>query len=253
MNSLLMDFRFGLRMLVKNPLFTVMAILTLALGIGANTAIFSVVDAVLLRPLPYPEAERLVFLWSTMKSQGVTTSGSSIPDYQTWRDQNHVFDGLAGFYNGNFSISADGNAPELVQGAYVTTNFFQVLRVSPSLGHLFTSQAEQFGQHRVVLISYGLWQRRFAARSDIVGRDIRMAAESYRVAGVMPQGLPFSDLVQPAARMQSDYEKASFLPEAMNHYRADARLRAAFLGAAKTISSEYERGRMQKRFDRADF
>ncbi|HEY3041300.1 MAG TPA: ABC transporter permease, partial [Pyrinomonadaceae bacterium] len=193
MNSLLMDFRFGLRMLVKNPLFTVMAILTLALGIGANTAIFSVVDAVLLRPLPYPEAERLVFLWSTMKSQGVTTSGSSIPDYQTWRDQNHVFDGLAGFYNGNFSISADGNAPELVQGAYVTTNFFQVLRVSPSLGHLFTSQAEQFGQHRVVLISYGLWQRRFAARSDIVGRDIRMAAESYRVAGVMPQGLPFFD------------------------------------------------------------
>src|SRR5882724_5920362 len=102
MNSLLQDFRFGLRILVKNPIFTLVAVMTLALGIGANTAIFSVVDAVLLRPLPYPEANRIVFLWSTMNSQGVPTSGSALPDYYVWRDQNRTFEGLAGFYNDNF-------------------------------------------------------------------------------------------------------------------------------------------------------
>src|SRR5687767_7941842 len=137
MNSLLQDLRFGMRMLVKNPIFTLVAVVTLALGIGANTAIFSVVDAVLLRPLPYPEANRLVFLWSTMNSQGVPMSGSAVPDYHAWRDQSKSFEGLAGFYNGNFSLSSTGNAPELVQGAYITPNLFPVLKVSPALGRLF--------------------------------------------------------------------------------------------------------------------
>src|SRR6267143_371636 len=193
MNSLLQDFRFGLRMLIKNPIFTLVAIVTLALGIGANTAIFSVVDAVLLRPLPYPEANRLVFLWSTMNSQGVPTSGSALPDYYGWRDQNHVFDGLAAFYNGDFNLSSAGGTPELIQGAYITPNLFPVLRISPSLGRLFTSEEEQFGKHHVVLLSYGLWQRRFAGDRNIVGREVKLGGESYAVAGVMPRGLPFFD------------------------------------------------------------
>jgi putative ABC transport system permease protein len=193
MNSLLQDLRFGSRMLVKNPIFTLIAVVTLALGIGANTAIFSVVDAVLLRPLPYPEANRLVFLWSTMNSQGVPISGSALPDYYAWRDQNHVFDGLAGFFNGDFNLSSEGSAPELIQGAYITANLFQVLRVSPSLGRLFTTEEEQFGRHRVVLLSYGLWQKHFGGERGIVGRDIRLAGESYTVVGVMPRGLPFFD------------------------------------------------------------
>jgi putative ABC transport system permease protein len=193
MNSLLQDLRFGLRMLIKNPIFTLVAVVTLALGIGANTAIFSVVDAVLLRPLPYPEANRLVFLWSTMNSQGVPASGSALPDYYVWRDQSRVFDGLAGFYNGTFNLSSAGSEPELIQGARITSNLFQVLRVSPSLGRLFASEEEQFGRHRVVLLSYGLWQRRFAGERDIVGRDIKLAGENYTVAGVLPRGLPFFD------------------------------------------------------------
>jgi putative ABC transport system permease protein len=193
MNSLLQDFQFGLRMLIKNPIFTLVAVVTLALGIGANTAIFSVVDAVLLRPLPYPEANRLVFLWSTMNSQGVPISGSALPDYYAWRDQSRVFEGLAGFYNGNFNLSSTGGAPELVEGAYITPNLFQVLKVSPSLGRLFASEEEQFGRHRVVLLSYGLWQRRFAGERDIIGRDIKLGGENYSVAGVMPRGLPFFD------------------------------------------------------------
>ena len=193
MNSFLQDFRFGLRMLIKNPIFTLIAVVTLALGIGANTAIFSVVDAVLLRPLPYPEANRLVFLWSTMNSQGVPLSPSALPDYQGWRDRNKVFDGLAAFYNGDFNLSSTGSPPELIQGAYVTANFFQVLKVFPSLGRLFTSEEEQFGRHHVVLLSYGLWQRRFAGDLNIVGRDVKLGGESYTVAGVMPRGLPFFD------------------------------------------------------------
>jgi putative ABC transport system permease protein len=193
MNSLLQDLRFGLRMLVKNPMFTLIAVVTLALGIGANTAIFSVVDAVLLRPLPYPEANRLVFLWSTMNSQGVPESSSALPDYYGWRDRNQVFEGLAAFYNGDFNLSSAGSPPELIQGAYVTANLFQVLKVSPSLGRLFTSEEEQFGKHHVVLLSYGLWQRRFTGDPNIVGRNIKLGGESYTVAGVMPRGLPFFD------------------------------------------------------------
>jgi putative ABC transport system permease protein len=193
MTSLLQDLRFGLRMLIKNPTFALVAVVTLALGIGANTAIFSVVDAVLLRPLSYSEANRLVFLWSTMNSQGVPLSSSALPDYYGWRDRNKVFDGLAAFYNGDFNLSSAGSPPELIQGAYITANLFQVLKISPSLGRLFAGEEEQFGRHHVVLLSYGLWQRRFAGDREIVGREIKLGGESYTVTGVMPRGLPFFD------------------------------------------------------------
>src|SRR3989441_2533801 len=193
MQSLIQDLRFGLRMLARNPMFTLIAVVTLALGIGANTAIFSVVDAVLLRPLPYPDANRLVFLWSTMNGQGVPQSGSALPDYLGWRDQNQVFEGLAGFYNGDFNLSSAGSQPEFIQGAYISSNLFQVLKISPSLGRLFTSEEEQFGKHRVVLLSYGLWQRRFAGDHTIVGRNIKLGGDAYTVTGVMPRGLPFFD------------------------------------------------------------
>src|SRR5688572_28517938 len=175
MQSLLQDLRFGLRMLAKNKIFTLVAVVTLALGIGANTAIFSVVDAVLLRPLPYPEADRLVFLWETMPSQGIPQSGAALPNYHGWRDQNQVFDGLGGFYYGDFNLSSSGNAPELIQGAYVTSNLFQVLKVAPAHGRLFVKEEDQFGKHRVVLLSYGLWQRRFAADRNIIGQPINLA------------------------------------------------------------------------------
>src|SRR3954469_3988310 len=179
MSSLLNDLRCGLRMMVRNPVFTLIAIVTLALGIGANTAIFSVVDAVLLRPLPYPNADRLVFLWSTMNSQGVPQSGSALPDYQGWRDQNKVFDGLGGFYYGDFNLATENQAPERIQGAYITSTLFQVLQVSPAIGRLFTQEEEQFGRHRVVLLSDKLWQRRFASAPNVAGREIRLGGETY--------------------------------------------------------------------------
>src|SRR6185503_9812906 len=106
--------------------------------------------------------DRLVFLWSTMPPQGVATSGSALPDYHGWRDRSQALDGLAGFYYGDFNLSATGEAPERIQGAYITANLFQVLRISPALGRLFAPEEEQFGKHHVVLLSDKLWQRRYA-------------------------------------------------------------------------------------------
>jgi putative ABC transport system permease protein len=140
---------------------------------------------VLLRPLPYPEADRLVFLWST------NNSPSAIPDYHGWRDRNKVFDGLAAFYYGDFNLASAGNPPEFIQGAYITANLFQVLKISPSLGRLFQIEEEQFGRNHVVLLSYGLWQRRFGGDDKVIGREITLGGKSYIVVGVMPRGLPF--------------------------------------------------------------
>ncbi len=193
MNSFWQDLRFGFRMLVKNPIFALVAIVTLALGIGANTAIFSVVDAVLLRPLPYAQADRLVFLWETMESQGVATSGAALPNYHGWRDQNQVFEGLAGFYYGDFNLSSSGTAPEFIQGAYVSPNLFPTLKVEPALGRMFVNEEDQFGKHRVVLLSHGLWQRRFSGDRNVAGRPISVGGEQYTIVGVMPAGMPFFD------------------------------------------------------------
>jgi putative ABC transport system permease protein len=193
MDGLLQDFRHGLRLLLKKPGFTLVALLTLALGIGANTAIFSVVNAVLLRQLPYPQADRLVMLWSTMPSQGVPTSGSSMPDYREWRDQSHVFDGLAAFYYGDVNLSGAGQEPERVQGARVTANLFDVLKVQPVMGRNFTAEEERFGSHHVALLSYELWQRRYGADPNIIGRAVNLGGVPSTIVGVMPQGMPFFD------------------------------------------------------------
>jgi putative ABC transport system permease protein len=191
--GLYQDFRHGLRIMLRKPAFTLVAVFTLALGIGANTAIFSIVNAVLLRQFPYRDAGQLVMLWSTMPTQGVPTSGSSLPDYREWRDQNHVFDGLAAFYYGDVNLSGTNQEPERVQGGRITANLFDVLGVSPALGRSFAPEEERFGSHHVVLLGYELWQRRYGADPHIVGRAVILGGEPYTVVGVMPQGMPFFD------------------------------------------------------------
>jgi putative ABC transport system permease protein len=193
MRAIIQDLRYGLRLVLKRPGFTFVAVITLALGIGANTAIFSVVDAVLLRPLPYPQAERLVFVWSTMIGQGVPVAGSSMPDYREWRDRSDTLEGLGGFYYGDFNLASSGAGPERVEGALITANLFDVLQVSPALGRSFTAGEDQYGRHHVVLLSYGLWQRRFSGDPGIVGRELKIGGEGYTVVGVMPKGMPFFD------------------------------------------------------------
>jgi putative ABC transport system permease protein len=219
MNSLLNDLRFGLRMMIRNPVFSFIAIITLALGIGANTAIFSVVDAVLLRPLPYPSADRLVFLWSTMHAHGVPQAGSALPDYHGWRDHNKVFDGLGAFYYGDFNLATENEPPERIQGALISANLFQVLQISPALGRSFLPEEEQFGRHRVVLLSDKLWQRRFGGAPNVVGRDIRLGGATYTVAGVMPRGMPFFDNL-PEVELWTPiaFEKEDSLGTRNNHF-----------------------------------
>ncbi len=208
MRTLWHDLRYGFRILLKRPGFAAVAVLTLALGAGVNTAIFSVVDAVLLRPLPYPEPERLVMLWTTMRLQGTSNSGSALPDYREWRDRSHSFEGLAGFYYSDFNLAGGGAEPERAQGAHVTANLFSVLGVRPALGRGFLPEEEQFGRHRVVLLSHGLWQRRYGGDPSVIGRGVSVGGETYTVVGVMPEGMAFFDN-QPAVEL---WTPISFAP-----------------------------------------
>jgi len=196
--DLLQDVRLGLRALRKNPGFAAVAILTLALGIGANTAIFSVVNAVLLEGLPYKEPRRLAFVWSTMISQGVPISGASAPDFRSWREQNHVFTGMAASTRASFNVSFQGQEPARLNGVAVTAEMFSLLGVNPILGRNFLAGDETWGQHRVALISYGLWQDKFGGDPQVVNRTMRLNGQEYTIVGVMPRGMPFFDDLPPA-------------------------------------------------------
>src|SRR6185436_13024999 len=150
---------------------------------------------------------------------GVPMSGSALPDYQVWRDQNKVFEGLAGFYYGDFNLSTSDEPPERIQGAYITANLFQVLQVSPALGHLFAPEEEQYGRHQVVLLSDKLWQRRFSGDANILGRQIRLGGQSYTVAGVMPRGMPFFDnLPEVELWAPMAFEKGDNMATRNNHF-----------------------------------
>ena len=179
----LQDLRYGKRLLAKNPGFTLIAIVTLALGIGANTAIFSVVNAFLLRPLPYGNADRLVMVDSQQRGQSI---GVSFPDYEDWRGQNNVFDDLA-FFNLRWNANLDfGNETETLSLTFGTPNLFSTLQVAPFLGHVSTA-----GDTDTVLLSHGLWQRRFSSDPHIMGRQLRIDGRSMTVSGVMPPGFRF--------------------------------------------------------------
>jgi len=189
------DVRHGFRILAKNPGFAIVAVLTLALGISANTAIFSVVDAVLLRPLPYPHAERLVAIWSTDPSTPL--SPTAPPDFREWQQEGKRLDDMGAFAYSDQNLSGPGQEPERVQGARVSASLFPTLGVGAALGRVFLPEEERFGRHREVLLSYGLWNRRFGGSPEVVGRSLQLDGESYTVVGVMPQGMPFFDNTRP--------------------------------------------------------
>ena len=198
MDQLIKDLRFGVRSLLKRPGFTLIAVLTLALGIGANTAIFSVVNATLMQPIPVVDPERLVFVFN-----GPTGSIFSYPDYVALRDQNNVLDGLAAW--GGIGASLNSNdQTDLVNGAIVTGNFFEVIGVRAQLGRVLTTEDDKIpGAHPVVVISQGLWQRRFAGDPNVVGRQLLLNGNNFTVIGVLPAGFdglqlgPVRDLYVP--------------------------------------------------------
>ena len=190
MNTLIQDLKFGLRMLAKNPGFTAVAILTLAIGIGANTAIFSVVNAVLLKPLPYADPDRLAVIWETEPSAPGGLFPDTGPDFQDWQAQNHVFEGIAAVTVDSGTLTGFGE-PLQLRGLSISPNTFQLLGVQPLLGRTFLPDEGPSGNNHVVLLSYGLWQSAFGGRKDIVGSKITLDGEADTVVGVMPSDLKF--------------------------------------------------------------
>jgi putative ABC transport system permease protein len=209
MGALWQDVRYGIRMLAKNPGFALIAVLTLALGIGANTAIFSVVNAVLLESLPYKDPGKLVFVWSTMVSRGINLSGSSAPDFREWRSRNRVFSGMSASNYLDVDLAAPGERPARLKAVAMTPGMFSLLGVDPALGRGFLPEEEQWGRHRVAILSYALWQSKFAEDNNILGRTIHLDGEDYSIVGVMPRGMPFFDNVPPV----DVYEPLAFAPK----------------------------------------
>src|SRR5215204_6429701 len=193
MNNFWQDLRFGARMLVKNPGVTFVVILALALGIGANTAIFSVVDAVLLRPLPYPGSDRLVFLNETAKTMDEISI--SYPNFTDWRNQNHVFEKIGVHNRGSYNLTGAGEA-ERILTAQASADLFYALRVNAAVGRLFTNEEDQPGGTPVVVLSHGLWQRRFGGQMSILNQSLTLNGKSYTVIGVMPQGYLYPSRVE---------------------------------------------------------
>jgi putative ABC transport system permease protein len=189
MSALLQDFRYALRTLAKKPAFAAAAIGTLALGIGANTAIFSVVNAVLLRPLPFPNPDRLVLLWE--KTADLPTMMVAYPDYLDWRAQNDVFENLA-VYNRyrNLNLTGGGGDPERVSAAAVSANFFATVGVQPEIGRGFLPEEDRPDSRAVVLL-HGFFERRFGAERSLVGRTVTLNGSPHTVVGVMPRGYRF--------------------------------------------------------------
>ncbi len=202
MNNLWQDARYGLRMLWKSPGFTLVAVLALALGIGANTAIFSVVNAMLLRPLPYQDPDRLVVLWETnpnLSSVYLRTHNEASPaNFLDWRQQQTVFEDLAAFHYNDYNLTGSGDTPEQLTGNPITANMFDVLKVKPLIGRTFRPEESEPTSARVVVLSYGLWQRRFGGAADIIGRTLTLNGNPHTVVGVMPANFefpaPFSQL-----------------------------------------------------------
>jgi putative ABC transport system permease protein len=190
LENIVRDAGYGLRQVRRNPMLSGLAIATLALGIGGVTAMFSAFDAVLIRPLPYADADKLVMIWDRMRNQAVTTKHQPAPaEYIEWRRLNTVFADLAASQPADATLSGDGE-PEQVPGRKVSWTLWNVLGVSPMLGRGFTEEEDDKGV-RVVVISHGLWQRRFGGSPGIIGRKILLNDEPYEVIGVMPQGFFF--------------------------------------------------------------
>lgn len=222
MGHLFQDFRYGLRMLRKSPGFTLVAILTLTLGIGANTAIFSIVNAVLLQPLPFPQSDRLLYVSTfAQRANGPQADGAvSYPDFFDWRSSNHVLSQVASYHDDEFTLVGNGQALHL-PGETVSADFFSALGVQPFLGRGFTREEEKPGVH-VVVLSHELWESAFGANREIIGQSITLNQMSYRVVGVMPAGFSFP-LNQPSPKLWRTFAVEAEIPPGEKKAMTDVR------------------------------
>lgn len=193
MNILWQDLRYGMRVLVKSPGFTIVAIITLALGVGANTAIFSVVNTVLLRPLPYSEPDRLMTIWESSKPRNLEQSLASPVTFTDWREQNHLFENIAGWWYPQVNLTGGDGEPERIRTIETTDGFFDVLRAQPLLGRTFFPGEDRPNGERIAVIGYGLWQRRYGSDRDVIGKSVTLDGNVYTIIGVMPEGFKYPE------------------------------------------------------------
>jgi putative ABC transport system permease protein len=212
MEQIIRDIRFALRGMAKKPAFTAIAVLTLALGIGANSAIFSVVNAVLLRPLAAKDPDRLMSFWLSAPAKGLQHMDLNPAMFAYYRDRARTFESLAAFETGEFSLTG-GTEPESVPGAIVTSDYFSTLGREPLHGRTFTAQEDTPGNNHVVLLSYGLWQRRFGGKTNVIGRSITVDNEPATVVGIMPPDFDFPD---PAERANSSGHVQLWVPKGLD-------------------------------------
>src|ERR671926_2006071 len=209
MSTLLQDVRYGTRMLLKNPGVSLIVIIALALGIGAKPAIFSVVNAVLLRPLPYDQADSLVFL--NEKSPNLDEMSISYPNFTDWRAHNQTFEKMAVYNRASYNLTGTGEAERIITGQ-MSADLFSVLRVNALHGRVFTNDEDKPGGAPVVVLNYGLWQRRFGGQTSILNQSITLNGKSYTVIGIMPQSYAYpsrAEMYVPVGQLsdQSDYQQ----------------------------------------------
>src|SRR2546425_2897069 len=185
---MLQDIRFATRQLLKSPGFSIVAVLTLALAIGANTTIFSAIDAVLLHPLPYPHPDRLVTVSENLPHYGLAGLQPSFSEFLEYRRMATCFSAIAAVTGGDATLTGEGQ-PEDVDAKRVSSAAFPMIGIASVLGGLFTTEDEQYGKDHAVILSEGLWRRRYGGDRGIIGKNIRINRESYRVAGVIQRGL----------------------------------------------------------------
>ena len=227
MESLIQDTRYGLRMLRKSPLVTVVAIISLALGISANTVIFSVVNSILLKSLPFHDPDRITLVWGNIRAEGKDRTQVSATDVHDWRRQNSVFEDITTYSNWSATLLGEGEA-ERIQGIQVGDGYFSIMGATPMLGRGFLPEEQEDGKDFVVVLGYGLWQRRFGGDPNVVGQQINLSGRPYTIVGVLPasaQPLPKS-LVDPRGEFYRPVAEA--FDENMRsarHLRAIARLK----------------------------
>src|SRR5262245_13254915 len=227
METLVQDIRYGFRILRKSPIVTLVAVISLALGIGANTIIFSVINAILLKSLPFYDPERIVLVWGSAPEQGTYRSQVSATDVADWRQQNSVFEDVTTYGNWSATFLGNGEA-ERIPGIQVGDGYFSIMKATPLLGRTFLPEEQEEGKDFVIVLGFGLWQRRFGGDQNVIGQKINLSGRQYTVVGVLPSGFqplptslvdPRGEFYRPVAEPHDENERSS------RHLRSIARLK----------------------------
>ena len=255
METLWQDARYGLRSLLKNPGFTLVALVALALGIGANSAIFSVVNAVLLRPLPYPEPDRIMSVWENNLKRGWHEDVTTPANFIDWRDQNRAFEAMAAHMGRGFNLSAGGEA-ERIRGAIVSVDFFKVMGTAPALGRGFLPEDAGGTGGRVAVLGHSLWKRKFGGDPLVLGRPITLDSEAFTVVGIAPPGFEFPETSQAWALSKAAVPDNPWLPpgiaietiRGLHYFPVVARLKDGVTRAAAQADMDAIAARLAKQY-----